>query len=460
MIELVRVPRHAMVVFALIGAPGLASAQDGVLGVLEQSQSLTDLRAEQARLFERLISEPDNLDLMFDYAKLSIRLEDYEGAISTLERMLIYRQDLFRVRLELGVAYFRLGSYAASELYFDQVLADPNTPESVKQNIQPYKDAIAGRTQRSRFSVLANVGITHATNATQGPDSNVVLLAGNNAQLVSGTSEADTGMRVILNVSHIYDLQQADDDFWRTDFNFFGVKYFSTEEGDISLVRVRTGPRLSLDAQQFGPKIRPYVEGQYITSESRGLFASYGIGAEVTDTLSPEMSLYTDVGLRYRNYFRSEFTDEDNYSFYGLAGLAYLPERDLIMRGTALFELDSASDPRFTSTTGGRENSNAEFGLRLSAEYQYETGIEWVDRKWSTSAYLEGRARFFEEADPIVDPTKRRFDFDLRSGIRQVFALQDGFGLQLDVDALRRDSNIVNFDVNNVSTTLSLQYRM
>ncbi|MEM8843057.1 MAG: tetratricopeptide repeat protein, partial [Pseudomonadota bacterium] len=87
-----------------------------------------DLRARQAELYDALKDRPDDLDLMALYAKVSIELEDYEAAISTMERMLIYRQDLPQVRRELGVAYFNLGSYQAAQLYLEQVLEDDSLP--------------------------------------------------------------------------------------------------------------------------------------------------------------------------------------------------------------------------------------------------------------------------------------------------------------------------------------------
>jgi tetratricopeptide (TPR) repeat protein len=70
---------------------------------------------------------------MFAYAVVSIRARDYEQAIATLERMLIYRDDLPRVKLELGSAYFRLGSYEVSSFYFKEALAgDPPLRNHVK----------------------------------------------------------------------------------------------------------------------------------------------------------------------------------------------------------------------------------------------------------------------------------------------------------------------------------------
>ncbi len=444
---ILRIAGRCAVCMCLAAIPLAAAAQNLGLGSFSQE----DLRAKQVELFELLIEQPDNLDLMFEYAQVSIRLEDYEAAISTLERMLIYRQDLSRVRLELAVAYFNLGSYAASELYFDQVLADEKTPDTVRARIDRYKEAIAFRTRTSDWSVLANVGITHATNATVGPDSNQVLLQGNVANLQAGGKEADTGLRVLVNASHVYDLQQEDDDTWRTDLNFYSVRYFDTEAGNIIFGKVRTGPRLSLDERQFGPKLRPYLEAQYLNSNDRGLFASYGVGAEISDTLSPVLSAFGDAGFRYRNYFRQEFSDEDLFSVYASGGLAYIPFRDLVVRGAGILEYDSAEQD---------QNTNIEVGLRVSGEYQYDTGISWVDRKWSVLAYAEARARFFDIPDPLVAPTVTRRDIDLRGGLRHIFSLQQGFGIQVDVDGLMRQSNIVNFELDNLSGTVSIQYRM
>ena len=98
------------------------AAQAQELGqILNASEAKRDLRERQKALFEQLLAEPDNIDVMFAYAKVSIELEDYEAAISTLERLLIYRQDIPLIRLELAVAYFNLGSYEVAKLYFDLV---------------------------------------------------------------------------------------------------------------------------------------------------------------------------------------------------------------------------------------------------------------------------------------------------------------------------------------------------
>jgi hypothetical protein len=428
----------------------VSSAARGEGGAPGGETDGAELRAYQARLFDQMLADPDNLDLMFEYSLVSMRVEDYEAAISTLERMLIYRQDLSRVRLELGVAYFNLGSYEVAELYFDQVLADPSTPPDVAAKIARYKEVIETRTATSSFSLYASAGLTYSTNATLGPD-DVIRLLGLPAQVVTGGAEDDFGARVLLNVTHVYDLQRATDDIWITDAGFFGLQYFDEESGNVLFGRIRTGPRLALDGQTFGPKLRPYAEVSYLHGDDDPVYFSYGGGAQYFDTLTDQWSLFADQGLFWRNFDVGDRSDESTFVYEGLVGAAYVPARDLVLRGGLITERDWAN---------ASYNSNVEFGLRASAEYDYDSGLAFVDEQWTLSGYAEVRGRIFDEPEPLVDPNTTRRDLDLRAGVSNRFALQDGIGIRLDVDGLIRESTVDNFDLDNLSVTLSAEYRL
>ena len=80
-------------------------------------------QAEQKKqeVFKQLFKDPTNLSLLFEYANLSILVGDLEGAIGVFEQMLIYDSELPRIRLELGVLYFRLGAYALANNYLKSV---------------------------------------------------------------------------------------------------------------------------------------------------------------------------------------------------------------------------------------------------------------------------------------------------------------------------------------------------
>jgi hypothetical protein len=55
-----------------------------------QGEELQQIEARRRQLFQLMLAEPNNLDVAFEYAGLSARVGDIEGAIGTLERMLIF----------------------------------------------------------------------------------------------------------------------------------------------------------------------------------------------------------------------------------------------------------------------------------------------------------------------------------------------------------------------------------
>jgi len=76
--------------------------------------------------FQAMLADPQNLDKTFAFAELAGRKGDFEGAISALERMLFVDPDLPRVKMELGVLYYRLGSYETARAYLQGALESPS----------------------------------------------------------------------------------------------------------------------------------------------------------------------------------------------------------------------------------------------------------------------------------------------------------------------------------------------
>jgi Flp pilus assembly protein TadD len=74
-----------------------------------------EIRSKRRRdLLRLMLQDPSNLDVAVEYASLSSQVGDYEAAVSTLERMLIFAPNTPRLQLELGILYYRLGSYEVS----------------------------------------------------------------------------------------------------------------------------------------------------------------------------------------------------------------------------------------------------------------------------------------------------------------------------------------------------------
>ena len=124
---------------------GAAPAIAGDTTVQVQRLGPPDVEARREALLKQMLARPNDLDLAFEYATLSSQVGDYEGAVSTLERMLIYAPNTPRLQLELGILYYKLGAYDVARAYFAQALANPSVPPSVAAQVRLYLSAARAR---------------------------------------------------------------------------------------------------------------------------------------------------------------------------------------------------------------------------------------------------------------------------------------------------------------------------
>ena len=135
--------------------------------VLTDKDEIERVIEERDEIFSTLISDPTNLDNLFKYANLSILLGDLEAAIGVFEQMLFYQPDLPRIRLELGVLYFRLNAYSSAQNYLESVF-DFNPPEEVIEKVNLFLSAINKNRLKFNTRHLIGFGSKHATNANSG----------------------------------------------------------------------------------------------------------------------------------------------------------------------------------------------------------------------------------------------------------------------------------------------------
>ena len=60
------------------------------------------------KLYEEVLKDPANLELLYEYAQEAINVANFEAAISALEGMLVVSKRQPRVLFELGTLYKRL----------------------------------------------------------------------------------------------------------------------------------------------------------------------------------------------------------------------------------------------------------------------------------------------------------------------------------------------------------------
>jgi hypothetical protein len=148
-----------------------------VAPVITDPKMIEETNAEREKIFSALIEDPTNLDYLFKYANLSILLGDLEAAISVFEQMLIYEPDLPRIRLELGVLYFRLNAYPSAKLYLNSV-KNYDAPEEVLKKVDSFLNSIVEAEKDYIHQHIFSMGLTRSSNANSGIDQDIIEIAG------------------------------------------------------------------------------------------------------------------------------------------------------------------------------------------------------------------------------------------------------------------------------------------
>lgn len=403
-------------------------------------------RERQAEIFAALLASPDDPALTTDYLRVSLALGDIEAAISTLERALIFRPDDAGLHVELGAAYFRLGSYGVAQSHFDRALALGVAPET-EARIAQFTAAIAARSARSRFGGVAMAGVAASTNANLGVDDRIVRFFGVSLPVDEDfEAQSDVGGRVIIAATHDYDLGRANLDSWRTEASLYSIRFAEQSQGDIDSLALSTGPSLALSDTAFGPRARPFLGVRFTRSAGAPFYNEYGGGIELSDSFGPRLNGFLRAGGGWRDYIGADGEGYDGSIARGVAGVSVLAARGITLSAAALVDGEFAEDDF---------NSNLEYGLRLAAQADYDPGFGRDVGLWTLTGYVQGSRRDYDAPNPVVDPDTTRRDDDLRLGVAHLFRLGGGFGLQIDVDAFRQTSNVPNYDLEALTGAVS-----
>ena len=146
---------------------GIHLSAQNVQPTITDPTELAAATQQKEKIFQQLFKDPTNLSLLFQYANISILVGDLEGAIGVFEQMLIYDSELPRIRLELGVLYFRLGAYALANNYLKSV-KEFNPPPEVEARVDEFLEAIISAEQPFQWQQNLSLGLKHTTNGNSG----------------------------------------------------------------------------------------------------------------------------------------------------------------------------------------------------------------------------------------------------------------------------------------------------
>ena len=115
---------------------GLGAAVPSLPAGSQTPQPVTATDASRAAYdaaFQETLRKPADPATLVAFAEIAIKVGDLEGAISALDRLLLIDGDQPDIKLELGVLYFRLGSFEAARAYLEEVRASGRASPAVKE---------------------------------------------------------------------------------------------------------------------------------------------------------------------------------------------------------------------------------------------------------------------------------------------------------------------------------------
>jgi len=403
---------------------------------------------EYDQAFQAMLSDPGSLDKTFAYAEAAIKAGDLEGAVSALERMLFINPNLPRVRLELGVLYFRLGSYEAARSYLQSAVESPDTPPEVRSKVDAFLGEIDKRKTPHKWSGSLFAGLRWQSNANTATATGNVVVGGFNAILDSQfTQKHDWNSFAALNLKHSYEMSDASTDTWDTTLTNYFARQFRQETIDVSLVEITSGPTYKLKpGSEMDPTFRPYGLLSYVAIDDVRDFFSPGLGASLGLTLTPTMLFEVTGELRDRR-FRDSFKSPNKSDRDGLerslrARLLYAFDQNFSVNGgISLVHQEAEVDP----------NSNFEYAFTLGATYNFDAPFGLTSQRWTAIASATRAMTAYQEPDTTIDPNITRFDKDWRLSLTQAIPVTQSWTLVGVLSRTLRGSSIPNNQYTNDS---------
>jgi hypothetical protein len=440
----------------LPGTADAAAAPAGDAAAGDPAASDPALQDEYERLFQKMLADPTDLDVTFQYAGIAARIGNYEAAIGAMERMLLLNPDLPRVKLELGVLYFKLGSYEVSKSYFNDAIAGAEVPPLVRLRVQAYLDAIDRAQSRSHLAGSVSFGVNYQTNANAAPSGPEVKLLGFDAVLGDDfLANGDFSLFASGFAEHTYDLRTDPGVIWDTTGVAYFAKQIELDDLDLGFVEVTTGPRITAFAAEDGDlTVRPYVLGNVVTLGDDVNFTTAGGGIEFIKPFGDRLGVSAAYVFRHKMFHDSEerpvnhFMSSDEHSFE--IGARYLVTDTIQLSGGARFVIEDAKKAF---------NSNDEDSVYATARWIYRAPWDLTDWPWEAAITGQYLWTDYSEPEPIVDPAESRSDREYRVIFTNAVGLTEDWSVYTTVEYDNNASNLPNFDFENVSTILGGSWR-
>ncbi len=127
------------------------------------AQTPSDFAGSLGLPYQGILARPSDLNNTLQYAA-SASADDIESAIGTYEQLLFYNPKLSRLRFELGVLYFRLGSYEMAGSYLRSALQMPDITPDLQERAEDLLAIVDKKLKVDQFTGYVQTGLAYQSN--------------------------------------------------------------------------------------------------------------------------------------------------------------------------------------------------------------------------------------------------------------------------------------------------------
>lgn len=412
-----------------IGFPGLAA-------------TTPDVAADPDALSPAAPSGPSRLDESFRAAEQAVIRGDDDAAIALLRGILAGNPDLPRVKLELGLLYFRTGAFDLARPYLDEALANPNVPLDVKGRIKLCLAEIERRQAPFQYYLFLQAGARYQTNANIGPDSALVRAFGHDFRLADGFAKTpDWNLFQIAALDTSLKLTPRGDALEATLIGY-NAEQQRLHQFDLGLVEAMIGPRLILTKDL---SVKAYAIGDAVWLGNAPYFQALGGGGSVRANLGSRFVSEAYVEWRHRKFYDSSNFPTSSEQSGDLLTAAVLGELRLGRFGLLSRLGFETNDAAFDF------NSYRRWSIDLGIPFEVNIPIDGIGHRVILTPTAGYAVTSYRMPDPLIDPVTTRLDRETRIGGIIDVQLYQAYGWRTQITQLWVHSSLPNYAMKNFS---------
>ncbi len=386
-------------------------------------------------LWRELQDNPADVKGNFLLARAATKLKLYDQAAAAYERILIIDPNNIKARLNLGIAFYRLGAYTLSENELKKLVKN-NSSDPFTLKARKYLDQIKRKMSPHQWRGSIDVGWLYDSNVNTAPDEDFIDSVDGSRPLRRDAREvSDWGITAGLNFSHDWDFGERGTWSWKNSFEANNYFYSDESDSNINMFSLASGP---VYTEKGSFRLILPLTFEYLNYGNDPFFRTFGIMPRCEIYHSDWFLTRFYATLQYQNYNWDKRRD-GMYGYFGVMPRFYWSAGKFMLQSRLGYECKKA-----------REDFKSFYGPR--AEIQF---LSMANNWFRQSLLFEYRTRRYDDRDPYYPKTRDEDRYKIEAKV--TFLLPWHLRAHLSFDYTSKDSNLDAYSFRRKRTSLKFE---